>query len=89
MAPTIVQNASTPFETSSLKVKTATATRSPLKNSGSLNQFKHFDVTTAVGREFPDVQLSDLVNASNADTLLRDLAITGIPPPRQQANKSF
>ena len=49
--------------------------REPLVYSGSLDSFSSFDVTTVIGREFPDVQLMDLVSAPNADTLLRDLAI--------------
>lgn len=46
----------------------------PLKYSGSLNNYEHFDVTAIIGREFPKVQLSEIVND---DTKLRDLAITG------------
>lgn len=48
----------------------------PLKLSGSLKDFKQHDVTPAIGREFPDANLVDLLNAPNSDELIRDLAIT-------------
>lgn len=51
--------------------------REPLKYSGSLDKFESVDLTTIIGREFPKVQLTDLLKAHNADVLLRDLAITG------------
>ncbi|EED22607.1 TfdA family taurine dioxygenase, putative [Talaromyces stipitatus ATCC 10500] len=47
--------------------------REPLKYSGALDKYKSFDVTPTIGREFPDVQLTDLLNN---DQTLRDLAIT-------------
>jgi len=72
MAPTVLQ--SVPAHTDFVKKSKTSSQR--LENSGSLDQFKHFDSTPAIGREFPDVQLADLINASNADTLIRDLAIT-------------
>ena len=50
--------------------------RTPLQYSGSLDGFKWFDVTTIIGREYPDIQLTDLMKADNSDQLLRDLAIT-------------
>ena len=54
------------------------AHREPLKLSGELNKFAHEDATPVIGREFPTVNIvDDLLNASNADELLRDLAVTG------------
>ena len=50
--------------------------RSSLKLKGVLESYKHFDVTPIIGREYPDVQLTDWLNATNADDLIRDLAIT-------------
>ncbi|KAL4780621.1 hypothetical protein BJX76DRAFT_360675 [Aspergillus varians] len=47
--------------------------REPLKYSGSLDEFQSFDVTPIIGREFPDVQLVDILND---DQKIRDLAIT-------------
>lgn len=48
--------------------------REPLKYSGSLDEYKSFDVTPVIGREFSEVQLTDILND---DQKLRDLAITG------------
>jgi len=45
----------------------------PLKYSGSLDQYESFDVTAVIGREYPKLQLSDILND---DAKLRDLAIT-------------
>ncbi|KAL6239648.1 hypothetical protein BDW75DRAFT_249738 [Aspergillus navahoensis] len=47
--------------------------REPLKYSGSLDGFKSFDVTPITGREFPDLQLTDILND---DQKIRDLAIS-------------
>jgi hypothetical protein len=78
MAPTIIQ--SSPAHVDSVHSKSKSALQhTPLRNSGSLDEFKQFDSTTAIGREFPEVQLAELINAPNADTLLRDLAITSFP----------
>lgn len=46
----------------------------PMLYSGSLDEYKSFDVTQVIGREFPELQLSEILND---DTNLRDLAITG------------
>ena len=46
----------------------------PLKYSGSLDSFEHFDVTGVIGREFPKLQLSQILDD---DIKIRDLAITG------------
>lgn len=50
----------------------------PLELSGVLDQFKSFDVTPVIGREFPNVSLADWLRAPNSDELLRDLAITSL-----------
>ncbi|KAL5504578.1 hypothetical protein ACEPAH_7239 [Sanghuangporus vaninii] len=50
--------------------------RDPLVYSGSLDKFNSFDVTTVIGREFPDIQLTDFMRSPDADKLLRDLAIS-------------
>lgn len=44
----------------------------PLKYSGSLDSYEHFDVTKIIGREYPTLQLSSIVHS---DDLIRDLAI--------------
>jgi hypothetical protein len=51
---------------------------SPLTKSGALDkQFKYEEATPVVGREYPEVNIvDDVLNAPNADELIRDLAIT-------------
>ena len=46
----------------------------PLKYSGSLDKYERFDVTPTIGREFPKLQLSEILSD---DKKIRDLAITG------------
>ncbi|KAF2017826.1 taurine catabolism dioxygenase [Aaosphaeria arxii CBS 175.79] len=50
----------------------------PLKKTGVLDQkFKHEETTPVIGREYFDVNIvDDLLNASDGDDLIRDLAIT-------------
>ncbi|CAD6448073.1 eda14812-2813-4715-ac65-231640b670a7 [Sclerotinia trifoliorum] len=47
-----------------------------LKSTGVLDQFESFDVTPVIGREFPNVNLVEWLQAPNADELLRELALT-------------
>jgi hypothetical protein len=48
----------------------------PLKYTGSLDSYPHFEVTPSIGREFAkDLQLTDLLRAENSDELIRDLAV--------------
>ena len=49
-----------------------------MKLKGILDQFKSFDVTPAIGREYENVNLKDWLRAPNSDDLLRDLAITSL-----------
>ncbi|KAM7186873.1 hypothetical protein V8F20_011227 [Naviculisporaceae sp. PSN 640] len=64
--------------TSSVPVKSlaGTGTNSrlsgPLKYSGSLDSYEHFDLTSVIGREFPKLQLSTFLED---DSKVRDLAI--------------
>lgn len=44
----------------------------PLKYSGSLDEHKSFDVTNVIGREFPELQLTEILSD---DVKIRDLAI--------------
>ena len=55
----------------------STTFKTPLKLSGVLDQFKSFDVTPVIGKEYPNAKLTDWLKAPNRDELLRDLAITG------------
>lgn len=50
--------------------------REPLTYSGSLDEYESFDVTNVIGREFPHLQLSQILHD---DRKIRDLAITGMP----------
>ncbi|CZT13652.1 hypothetical protein WAI453_003037 [Rhynchosporium graminicola] len=53
-----------------------TGHKEPLKYSGSLDDFRSFDTTPNIGREFPDANLASWLRAPDSDRLLRDLAIT-------------
>ncbi|ETS72969.1 hypothetical protein PFICI_15361 [Pestalotiopsis fici W106-1] len=48
----------------------------PLKPTGILDQYDHFDVTPVIGREFVGVDLAEWLRAPNSDDLIRELAIT-------------
>ncbi|KAF5024540.1 hypothetical protein F66182_3303 [Fusarium sp. NRRL 66182] len=49
----------------------------PLLLTGALDRFKYEESTPVIGREYQDVNLvNDIINAPNADELIRDLAIT-------------
>lgn len=50
----------------------------PLTKSGALDsKFKYEETTPVIGREYPELNVvDDLLNASDADELIRDLAIT-------------
>jgi len=52
---------------------TAAAPAAPLKYSGTLDGYKSFEVTAVIGREYPEVQLRDILKD---DAKIRDLAIT-------------
>ncbi|PCH38855.1 taurine catabolism dioxygenase [Wolfiporia cocos MD-104 SS10] len=56
----------------SISVRASTV---PLKPTGALDKYEHVDLTPVIGREYPNVQLTDLLNAENADELIRELAI--------------
>jgi hypothetical protein len=50
--------------------------KQPLKYSGSLDKYEHFDVTPTIGREYPNLSLTELLDSPESETLIRDLAIT-------------
>ena len=52
------------------------STHPPLQLKGALQQFKSFDVTPVIGKEFPEANLAEWLKAPNSDELIRDLAIT-------------
>lgn len=51
--------------------------KDPLKVSGALPP-DYFDVTSIIGREYPTLQLSELMNSPRRDEYIKDLAITGM-----------
>jgi len=52
----------------------------PLIPTGVLDKFGFEEVTPIIGREFPTLNIvDDLLNADDADELLRELAITSSP----------
>ena len=61
----------------------------PLQLKGVLNQFKSFDVTPVIGKEFPEAKLAEWLRAPNADELIRDLAITSPPPSYLPQNRQL
>jgi hypothetical protein len=52
------------------------APRAPMQISGALNGLQYQDVTPLLGRDYPNLQLSSIVDD---DAKIRDLAITGRP----------
>ena len=52
--------------------------REPLKLAGVLNEFKSFEVTPVIGREYPEANLKEWLESPDSDALLRDLAITSL-----------
>ncbi|KFY33451.1 hypothetical protein V494_07623 [Pseudogymnoascus sp. VKM F-4513 (FW-928)] len=69
MSPSLVANAEAVAPAQSGMIK------EPLKVSGALPP-DYFEVTSIIGREYPTVQLSELINSSRRDEYIRDLAIT-------------
>ena len=69
--------------------------KKPLEPKGVLEEFKYFDVTPVIGREFKDVDVVAWLQSPNSDELIRDLAITSrfaplLPDiPHYRANTSF
>jgi hypothetical protein len=49
----------------------------PFTYSGSLDSYERNDSTPTIGREFTDLKIRELLSSADADTLIRDLAVTG------------
>ena len=60
-------------------IKARTRCTQPLKYSGSLDSYKYHDSTPVIGREFQGLQVKDLLQASNSDQLIKDLAVISMP----------
>lgn len=71
MAPTLEDSSEAAAPVKSGMIK------EPLKVSGALPT-DFFNVTSIIGREYPTIQLSDLMNSPRRDEYIRDLAITGM-----------
>jgi hypothetical protein len=56
------------------KTHVSTLTK-PLVYSGSLDEYKSFDVTPVIGREYPEARLVDILKD---DAKIKDLAIQGM-----------
>jgi alpha-ketoglutarate-dependent taurine dioxygenase len=46
----------------------------PLKSNGALDHVKNFEVTPAIGQEFPEIQIKDIISAPNSDEILQEFA---------------
>jgi hypothetical protein len=81
MVPTAITPEATAATLTSPKSGPASNTgstyRKPLVSTGSLDSFTSFEVTPTIGREYPTLQLSDVMSSPNRDNLIRDLAIAG------------
>lgn len=55
-------------------VATPSLIKEPLQYSGSLDEYQSFEATPVIGTEFPDLQLTDILNDERK---IRDLAIIG------------
>jgi hypothetical protein len=71
----------------SIKLK-ALSHREPLKSNGTLDKYISIDVTPVIGTEYPKVDLVKLINAPNADELLRDLAIKSMSCQPEYRNRT-
>lgn len=47
----------------------------PHRKSGALDNFKYIEISPALGREYPGLQLSSIIDD---EEIVRDLAITGM-----------
>lgn len=84
----MASSANLPVDSHPPKDTSATKSRNtePLKKSGALDAaFEFDDVTPTIRREYLTAQIvEDILNAPNADDLLRDLAITSQCFPRDE-----
>ena len=52
----------------------------PLEYSGSLDSYSKGDLTPVIGREYRGLQVADVLASEDRDRLIRDLAVTSMPP---------
>ena len=48
----------------------------PLKLSGALKRFEHFELNPTIGTQFEDINLAKVLRSSDCDQIIRDVAIT-------------
>ncbi|KAF2475221.1 taurine catabolism dioxygenase [Lindgomyces ingoldianus] len=72
MAPGVIE---TSTETQTEVAPKTLKVSKPLQPSGALERYESFDVTPVIGTEYPTLKVTELLDAPNADELLRDLAI--------------
>lgn len=53
-----------------------TQRQEPLKYSGSLEGYQHFDNTPVIGRQFTGLQIREILHATNRDQMIADVAAT-------------
>lgn len=54
----------------------STTRKEPVNYSGTLDGFQHFEVTPAIGREYTNLQIRDVLAHPESDRLIRDVAYT-------------
>jgi len=87
MAPMAIEIDSTPFHALKIKAQEIVSgqisstskklIKEPMQLTGVLDKYESFDMTPALGREFPSANLSEWLAAPNADELVRELAVMG------------
>lgn len=70
MTPPLVDATFTTNNGDSSKPHYTSRLNEPLQYSGSLDQYESFDLTATIGREFPALQLSEMLHD---DVKIRDL----------------
>lgn len=81
MAPSATEvEAQTPIaiHPGKLEAASSTAKFSPVKSNGSLDKYEHFESTPIIGREYPKLNLVELLQAPNSEELLKELALTSM-----------
>jgi hypothetical protein len=65
-----------------LEALTSNAKPFPRRN-GPLSKYEYFETTPVIGREYPSLNLVELLQASNSEELLKELALTSMLLSRQ------
>ena len=73
VAPAVTEHTIRTKDVPAASAKQPQLLKQPLKYSGALDGYRKFQVTPAIGVEYPELQLSDIVQD---DAKIRDLAIT-------------